>query len=36
MAKPTLRRASSRPELANSKPPVATPHNDDDGQWETF
>jgi methyl-accepting chemotaxis protein len=30
------RRSSTRGELASSKPPVATPKSDDDGQWEAF
>ena len=34
--KPTLKRASARPELSAAKPPVPTPKGDEDGQWESF
>ncbi|HEX9082790.1 MAG TPA: methyl-accepting chemotaxis protein, partial [Holophagaceae bacterium] len=32
----TLKRPAPRPELSTGKPPVPTPKDDEDGQWESF
>lgn len=32
----TLKRSPARPELSATRPPVPTPKDDEDGQWESF